>query len=163
VWDEAGAVVLRNRPDPDLALPHSGQALIDAAVDDLVQTGVAPEPVTRTLDLRGPPPRQLVLRALPLHHEEECLGAVAIVDDVSERRQLEAVRRDFVANVSHELRTPVGALALLGEALSGESDPEVVSRLARRITAEADRAARISRISSTSLASRGAALCPGGR
>jgi len=65
------------------------------------------------------------------------------VDDVSERRQLEAVRRDFVANVSHELRTPVGALALLGEALSGESDPEVVSRLARRITAEADRAARM--------------------
>ncbi len=49
VWDEAGAVVLRNRPHPDLALPHSGEALIDAAVDDLVQAGVAPEPVTRTL------------------------------------------------------------------------------------------------------------------
>jgi len=56
---------------------------------------------------------------------------------------LEAVRRDFVANVSHELRTPVGALALLGEALSGETDPIVVSRLAKRITAEADRAARM--------------------
>ena len=99
--------------------------------------------MTQTLELAGPPPRQLLLRALPLRHQEECLGAVAVVDDVSERRQLEAVRRDFVANVSHELRTPVGALALLGEALSEEADPEVVSRLARRITAEADRAARM--------------------
>ena len=143
VWDEHGGVVLRNRPDPDPALPSAGEALVDAAVDDLVQAGVASEPVTRTLEMGGPPPRQLVLRALPLLDGEQPLGAVATVDDVSERRLLDAVRRDFVANVSHELRTPVGALALLGEALSGESDPAVVSRLARRITAEADRAARM--------------------
>jgi two-component system, OmpR family, sensor histidine kinase SenX3 len=143
VWDEHGGMVLRNPPEPDPALPRSGAALIDAAVDELLQTGVASEPVTRTLEIPGPPARQLVLRTLPLHHGEQHLGTVAVVDDVSERRQLEAVRRDFVANVSHELRTPVGALALLGEALTGESDPVVVSRLARRITAEADRAARM--------------------
>lgn len=143
VWDEEGEVVLSNRPEPGPALPGSGDSLINAAVEDLLHAGVASEPVTRTLELRGPPPRQLVLRALPLRDDDRHLGAVVVVDDVSERRQLEAVRRDFVANVSHELRTPVGALALLGEALSGESDPVVVSRLARRITAEADRAARM--------------------
>ena len=143
VWDEDGEVVLRNRAEPDTALGRSGNALINAAVDDLVRDGLGSEPMTRTLDLRGPPPRQLVLRALPLRDGDRHLGAVVVVDDVSERRLLEAVRRDFVANVSHELRTPVGALALLGEALSGESDPQVVSRLARRITAEADRAARM--------------------
>ena len=143
VWDEQGNVVLRNRRELDPALPRSGQALIDAAVNDLVQAGVAVEPVERTLELRGPHPRQLVLRAVPMHAGDQWLGAVASVDDVSERRLLDAVRRDFVANVSHELRTPVGALALLGEALSGESDPTVVSRLAGRITAEADRAARM--------------------
>lgn len=143
VWDEQGGVVLRSLPEPDPGLPRSGDALIDAAVDELLQAGAASEPVSRTLELPGPPARQLVLRTLPLHHDEQLLGTVAVVDDVSERRQLEAVRRDFVANVSHELRTPVGALALLGEALTGESDPIVVSRLARRITAEADRAARM--------------------
>ena len=143
VWDEQGGVVLRSLPEPDPGPPRSGDALIDAAVDELLQAGVASEPVTRTLELPGPPARQLVLRTLPLHHDEQLLGTVAVVDDVSERRQLEAVRRDFVANVSHELRTPVGALALLGEALTGESDPIVVSRLARRITTEADRAARM--------------------
>jgi two-component system, OmpR family, sensor histidine kinase SenX3 len=56
---------------------------------------------------------------------------------------VEQVRRDFVANVSHELKTPVGALTLLTDALDGEDDPEVRSRLVQRVGAEAERLARI--------------------
>lgn len=74
---------------------------------------------------------------------EDYVGSVAFVDDISERRQLEQLRRDFIANVSHELRTPIGALGLLGEALVGETDIEVVARLADRIATEADRAGRM--------------------
>ncbi len=70
-------------------------------------------------------------------------GAVAVVDDVSQRRRLEDVRRDFVANVSHELKTPVGALSLLAEALDGEDDPDVVARLSARVPTAADRLGRI--------------------
>jgi len=55
------------------------------------------------------------------------MGAVALVEDVSELRRLEAVRRDFVANLSHELKTPLGALSLLAETLDGEEDPDVVA------------------------------------
>ncbi|CAM5281770.1 hypothetical protein SMICM304S_02254 [Streptomyces microflavus] len=36
-----------------------------------------------------------------------------LVEDLTEARRIEAVRRDFVANVSHELKTPTGALSLL--------------------------------------------------
>ncbi len=61
---------------------------------------------------------------------------------MSERRRLEAVRRDFVANISHELKTPVGALSLLAETLLGEDDADVVGRLAERILAEALRVGR---------------------
>ena len=68
---------------------------------------------------------------------------MALVDDVSELRRLEAVRRDFVANLSHELKTPLGALSLLAETLDGEEDPEVVARLSARVGAEATRFARI--------------------
>ncbi len=71
------------------------------------------------------------------------IGAVAIIDDVSERRRLEAVRRDFVANISHELKTPVGALSLVAETLEGEDDPEVVARLSQRMRTEAERLGRI--------------------
>lgn len=143
VWDEDGAVVLRSAPEADPTTAGAGAPLVAAAIEELVKPGEVPEHRTRTLELHGPPPRQLLLSAHPLVQDDEVLGTVAVVDDVSERGRLEAMRRDFVANVSHELRTPVGALALLGEALCGESDPEVVSRLAERITAEADRAARM--------------------
>ncbi len=40
-----------------------------------------------------------------------------LVNDLSDERRVDAVRRDFVANVSHELKTPVGALSLLAEAI----------------------------------------------
>jgi two-component system sensor histidine kinase SenX3 len=143
VWDEDRRVVLRNCPEPEGAGPRPGEALLDAAIEELGTATARSEPVTRTVELRGPPARQLMLRAMPLRTDGGCLGMVAVVDDGSDRQRLDAIRRDFVANVSHELRTPVGALALLGEALSGETDLEVVSRLAVRISAEADRAARM--------------------
>lgn len=71
------------------------------------------------------------------------LGAahvLVLVEDRSEARRLDAVRRDFVANVSHELKTPVGALLLLAEAVLGASeDAEAVRRFAGRMQHEAAR------------------------
>ncbi|WP_369259664.1 sensor histidine kinase [Geodermatophilus amargosae] len=74
-------------------------------------------------------------------------GPVALVlQDVTEARRVEAVRRDFVANVGHELKTPVGALGLLAEAMQGAADdPETVQRFATRMAHEADRLARLVR------------------
>ncbi|WP_234434328.1 sensor histidine kinase [Streptomyces sp. NRRL F-5126] len=63
-----------------------------------------------------------------------------LVEDLTETRRTEAVRRDFVANVSHELKTPVGALSLLSEAVMDASDdPEAVERFAGRMQIEATR------------------------
>lgn len=63
-----------------------------------------------------------------------------LVEDLTEARRIEAVRRDFVANVSHELKTPVGALSLLSEAVMDASDdPEAVERFAGRMQNEATR------------------------
>ena len=79
----------------------------------------------------------LFLRAVPLYAPaadgatgEDIEGAFLVVEDISERHRLDAVRRDFVANISHELKTPVGALGLLAETLADEDDPAVVHRLA---------------------------------
>ena len=74
------------------------------------------------------------------------LGVIALIEDVSERRRLEEIRRDFVANVSHELKTPMGALGLLAETLVSEPDVEVAKRLASRIQTEAFRVAESSTI-----------------
>ena len=65
---------------------------------------------------------------------------LALVEDRTRERRVEAVRRDFVANVSHELKTPVGAIRLLAEAVQDASDdPEAVQRFAGRMLKESDR------------------------
>ena len=90
------------------------------------------------LELYGPPQVAVVVSAGPLPDG----SAVATIEDVSDRRRVDAMRTDFVANISHELKTPVGALAVLAEALADEDDPEVVHRVSERMVAEAHRVAR---------------------
>ncbi len=71
------------------------------------------------------------------------LGArhvLVLIEDQTDARRLDAVRRDFVANVSHELKTPLGALRLLSEAVQhGSHDPEAVVRFADRMQHETQR------------------------
>lgn len=47
------------------------------------------------------------VHAAPLREVGRAIGVVAVMRDITRLRQLEVMRRDFVANVSHELRTPV--------------------------------------------------------
>jgi two-component system phosphate regulon sensor histidine kinase PhoR len=62
------------------------------------------------------------------------------IEDLTELRRLELMRRDFVAHVSHELRTPLAAVKLLTDTLaeSVEDDPEAARGFARRISGEID-------------------------
>lgn len=57
-------------------------------------------------------------------------GVVIALNDVTELRRLERVRRDFVANVSHELRTPVQLVKGFAESL-GEGDVDDPERAKR--------------------------------
>ena len=67
-----------------------------------------------------------------------------LLDDRTEARRLEEVRRDFVVNVSHELKTPVGGLRLLAEAVEdAKDDPEAVERFAQRMQVETARLAQL--------------------
>jgi two-component system, OmpR family, sensor histidine kinase SenX3 len=167
VADGAGQVVFWNRQARPLAAPRHVDALTAQAVSELIEAARAEGSQTRTMEFHGPPARTLVLSADPLG-EEVASGTVAVIQDVSDRRHLDAVRRDFVANVSHELRTPVGALGILAETLAGEDDPEVIRALAAHMGAEADRAARIiedlldlSRIEAGGIQGGGAAVAVG--
>ena len=143
--DGSAQIVFRNRAASEFFTGRHSEALVESAIADLIASAVAGTADTRTLELYGPPRRALQLRAVPLHEDlpgSSPVGAFLVVDDVSERQRLDAVRRDFVANISHELKTPVGALGVLAETLAGEHDPEVVARLAERMQQEAFRVAR---------------------
>ena len=63
--------------------------------------------------------RTLVVSARPLPHG----GAVVAVQDLTTRRRLETIRRDFVANVSHELKTPLTVIAGFAETLRDRELP----------------------------------------
>jgi two-component system sensor histidine kinase SenX3 len=142
--DEQGRVVYRNLLAESFAGARHAEALAEQAISDVLKAAALDgEPHTRAVDLYGPPRRNLQISAVPLSDGSRSVGGVAVIEDVSDRKRLEAVRRDFVANVSHELKTPVGALGLLAETLADEEDSAVIRRLAHRMQAEAIRVGRI--------------------
>lgn len=139
--DPGGAIVFRNEVAEAFADARHSDALVEAAIGELVTDALEGSSESRGLDLFGPPRRSLVIDARPFRSSTG-IGAIAVIEDVTERRRLEAVRRDFVANISHELKTPVGALALLAETLLNEDDVEITHRLAERIVTESFRVGR---------------------
>jgi two-component system sensor histidine kinase SenX3 len=143
VCEENGEVVFRNARAVGLMGGRHGDALAAQAVVDLLADAWKQGAAEKTLDLYGPPRRTLAVRTQLIDDGRRTLGVIAVIDDVSERRRLEEIRRDFVANVSHELKTPMGALGLLAETLVAETDPTVAQRLASRIHTEAFRVSRI--------------------
>jgi two-component system sensor histidine kinase SenX3 len=143
VCDENGEMVFRNARAMALMGSRHGDALATQAVTELLENAWHDGSAQRTLDLYGPPRQTLNVSTRLIDDGRRPLGVIAIIDDVSERRRLEEIRRDFVANVSHELKTPMGALGLLAETLTVEPDPEIGQRLASRIHTEAFRVSRI--------------------
>ena len=141
--DEVGNVIFRNKQAENLMASRYGDAIAAQAVTDLLAEGWNNGIAERTIDLYGPPRRTLLVSAAVIDDGRRPLGVLALIEDVSERRRLEDIRRDFVANVSHELKTPMGALGLLAETLQYENDPVVANRLAERIHSEAFRVNRI--------------------
>jgi len=144
VFDGSGEIAFRNKVAAGYLTARHSEALVEEAITELAQQvlGGGPSSPARTVDLFGPPRRTLVLTAVALEHSAQDLGALVIIDDITDRRRLEAIRRDFVANISHELKTPVGALGLLAETLLAEDEPAVARRLAERMLQEAFRVAR---------------------
>ena len=141
VVDESGTILERNIAAGAFIEARHADALVGAAVNELLAEAITGNPAERTVELFGPPRRSVVVTTRPLGVEgARC--AVAIVEDVTERRRLEAVRTDFVANISHELKTPIGAIGLLAETLQAEDDPAVAERLAGRIQMESYRVGR---------------------
>jgi two-component system phosphate regulon sensor histidine kinase PhoR len=68
-------------------------------------------------------------------------GAVLTFQDVTERRRVDEVRRDFVANASHELRTPLTSIRGFVEALEdgGVDEPPTARRFLEKIRSAAER------------------------
>ncbi|MDE0804676.1 MAG: ATP-binding protein [Acidimicrobiales bacterium] len=140
--DDAGEIVFRNRPAEHFLGARHGEAIVESSIEDLAARALSGERVKQNVELFGPPRRMLVVSAEPLDDGRRGIGALVVIEDVTERQRVDAVRRDFVANISHELKTPVGGIGVLAETLLGEDDLDIIGRLAARMHHEAMRASR---------------------
>jgi two-component system phosphate regulon sensor histidine kinase PhoR len=69
------------------------------------------------------------LDTIPIEEAGEISQGVAVFHDITQERQTEKMRRDFVANVSHELRTPLSAITGYAETLlDGALEDQDVSK-----------------------------------
>ncbi len=73
-------------------------------------------------------------------HEKDAHGYLVILQDLTQIRFLQTVRRDFISNISHELRTPLASLQAVVETLHSGAldDKQYASRFLERAMIEVD-------------------------
>lgn len=139
IFDVSSNRKLRNNAASSMTGIRYVDILIDQAVDEMIAQVERDGSGLRTLEAVAGTTRFLEIRGRKLNLEI----IIVTVDDITAKSRIETVQTDFVANLSHELKTPIGAVAALADSLNGETETEVVWRLAERIVSESHRMARI--------------------
>ena len=150
--DHRGTVILAN---PSLvkamdlrdALGHHyleviRQREVGSLIEEVLRTGERREAAVELLRLG----RVFTITVVPFPGESGTPhGAILTFNDATERRRLEHIRRDFVANASHELRTPLTSIRGFVEALEDGAveEPEKAQRFLGKIRTHADRMAAL--------------------
>ena len=108
------------------------------------QTGVyTTEVAIRSGGQRAHKPLRLYISAMK--DGDKVVGAMALLEDVSELRRLEQMRTDFAANVSHELKTPLTSIKGFVETLQAGAinNPAMAEKFLNIINMETDRLTRL--------------------
>jgi len=119
-----------------------GQPLIEAVhdyeIDDMVKKCIktAHEQTTQLDSATG---RFLRVIVVPLT-TGKLTGALVLFQDLTEMRNLQMMRQEFVGNISHELRTPLAAIKAIVETLQGGAinDKEAGMDFLNRLDVEVD-------------------------
>jgi len=113
--------------------------LVDQAVDAMIDEIKIAKSGNRILEAVAGTTRYFKISGQSMDDQR----GIVTVEDITEKSRIDTVQTDFVANLSHELKTPIGAVAALADSLNGETETEVVWRLAERIVTESHRMSRI--------------------
>lgn len=100
--------------EKNITIDENNKQLPDV-LDNLLQKVIQGESeAIYEISLQG---RDWVMIMTPLYDSNFVRGAVAVMRDMTEERQLDKLRKDFIANVSHELRTPIALMQGYSEAI----------------------------------------------
>ena len=127
--------------DPGVGVPlveAVRHATLDQLIAETLGTGEAMRDELSVADSRSHCERHIEVSAVPIKKaDDEITGAVVLFHDITELKQVDQIRREFVANVSHELRTPLSILRGYIEVLFDE--PETSLEELARILSIMDR------------------------
>lgn len=119
------------------------EVLRQASLNDFIRLATAStQPLRAEIELNGQTRRQMQVNSAVLRDEQrQRLGVLIMLNDLTQLRRLENMRRDFVANVSHELKTPITSIKGFMETLrdGAINDPEAAERFLDIIHKQADR------------------------
>ena len=86
-------------------------ATVDWLIEETLRTGKVMQSELIRADSKTNSERDVEISAVPIKDDADLTtGAVVLFHDITQLKQTDKVRRDFVANVSHELRTPLSIL-----------------------------------------------------
>lgn len=102
------------------------------------------ESVVQEIEIAHPKELYLMATAVPFYYppsSENVSGVMLSFHDITRLKQLEDMRKDFVANVSHEIKTPITAIKGFAETLLGGAidDKENASRFLQTIKNHSER------------------------
>ena len=123
------------------SIPASLDALLPLALRTAIHDNREHREPTSVLIETGVPARWLRGTITPAADD----ATLIVVRDVTQQRQLETVRRDFVANASHELKTPAATIQAVAETLrqAAADDTAAIPHFASQLEREAVRLSRI--------------------
>lgn len=154
VCDKEGRIVMVNKSAENLFLAREGSLLgrplreascaeeIYRMIDDVLNTGKEVFSESRF----GSNNRVYRVHAMALHDNyEDIQGAIAVLHDVTEARNFDQMRSEFIGNVSHELRTPMTSIKGFVETLldGALANTDTSRRFLTIIDAETERLNRL--------------------
>jgi two-component system phosphate regulon sensor histidine kinase PhoR len=150
VLDEAGRVQFANRAFAEMFTTTGvlrGKTLLEAVrlhevAEIVARASVEGRVVDHELQLPGRSERWLQINVAALTDaNNRKLGTILVFHDLTDLKQLERTRQDFVANVSHELRTPLSLIKGYAETLldGAKDNPEVATKFLQTIDRNARR------------------------
>ena len=130
ITDVRGMVILANQPfrslisaNEDIEGKQIMEVLRNAQLIDIFRKTLESERViSEEISVSGPhKDMYLIATAVPVYSRDlagdSVTGTVLTLHDITRLKQLEEMRKDFVANVSHEIKTPITAIKGFAETL----------------------------------------------
>ena len=127
-------------------LEFSRHPVLQAIIRKVTESPPEAEAVIREITLEGETTRHLAVSARQMCTDDAApSGVILALHDLTQVKQLESIRADFVANVSHELRTPLTAIKGYAETLlnGALNDPPVAKRFLSIIDRHSERLSRL--------------------